>query len=318
MCTAISDVGIYHFFARTLDVEESFGARVVIMPRAFKLEFIYEGVLKDHLFMIGAARISDGMPLFFDGVNEAGLCAAALSFPESVYLKRSESGKSLASFEVIPYVLSSCRSVDEARRVLSSVTVTDDSFGLGLPATPLHWLFADRRGAICVEQGADGVKIYDNPIGVLTNSPPFPYHTQRLRELLHLSPAMPKNTLLPTKKLEPFSSGSAAFGLPGDWSSSSRFIRAAYVKEHTERKPERDGDISRIFHIMRSVSVPLGVSYSASGKPTFTEYTACINAELGEYYFNTYSSGRIRAVRVADASVDSSELISFSMEEDEA
>jgi len=314
MCTAISDVGIYHFFGRTLDVEEQTLPKVVIAPRRFAFRFVYEGEVTEHPSVMGAAHISEGVPLFYDGVNEAGLCAAALSFQDNaVYFEPKEKGRNLASFEVVSYILATAKNVCEAKSALEGVTVTNDSFGESLPNTPLHWLIADRREAICVEQTERGLKIYDNPFGVLTNNPSFPYHREHLRELLHVSTVSPENRIFPSVCMKPYSFGTGAIGLPGDFSSASRFVRATFAKAHTTDMAESYGDVSRFFHIMDTVSVPHGLVIGNNGKPRFTLYTSCINAEAGEYYFTTYSSRRIRFLDMKKAPLDKAELIAYDM-----
>lgn len=314
MCTAISDVGIYHFFGRTLDVEEQALPKVVIAPRHFPFRLLYEGDVTEHLSIMGAAHISEGVPLFYDGVNEAGLCAAALSFQDNaVYFKPNERGKNLASFEVMTYILATAKSVREAREALEGVTVTDDSFGESLPNEPLHWIIADRRESICVEQTECGLKIYDNPFGVLTNNPPFPYHKEHMREFLHVGASSPENRIYPSVYMEPYSFGMGAIGMPGDFSSASRFVRAAFAKAHTTDTGEHCGEMSRLFHIMDTVSVPRGTVITKNGKTRFTLYTSCINAEMGEYYFTTYASRRIRFLDMKKVPFDKAELIAYDM-----
>ncbi len=286
MCTAISQNG---YFGRTLDLEGSCGEKAVIMPRRFPVRFLREVNMPQHPAIIGCALVNDGVPLWFDAVNEYGLAAAGLNFPEyATYLEPKADKINLASFELIPFVLSKCRNLREAEELLKHCNITADSVSPALPATPLHWIIADREGCIAVEPTAGGLIVYNNPFGVLTNSPPFSVH----RDNVMLNP-----------KLTP----SSAEGLPGDWSSESRFLRAAFAKKYTAVS-----GVSDFFHILDSVSVPLG----CGKKDWRTVYTSCADLERGEYYFTTYENREIKKISLDFANISSDSLAVFSMREE--
>lgn len=288
MCTAISKDG---FFGRTLDLDGSRGEEAVIMPRNFPLRFMCEADLMRHPAIIGCALVNEGVPLWFDAVNEYGLAAAGLNFPEfAVYHPPIEGKQNLASFELIPYVLSKCKNLTEAAELLKNCNITPDSVSPDLPATPLHWMIADKNGSIAVEPTAGGLIIYENPFGVLTNSPPFPLH----RENVMLNPRLTPST---------------AAGLPGDWSSESRFLRAFFAKKYTA-----GSGVSDFFHIPDSVSVPLG----CGKKDWHTVYTSCADLERGEYYFTTYENREIKKIALDCVNVNSDSLAVFSMREERA
>ena len=294
MCTAVSFYKKTHLLGRTLDVVESYGEEIIITPRFAPLSFTDGKRSEAHIAFIGAGIIRDGFPLYFDGVNETGLAAAALSFPDfAKYAEPSAEFENIASFEVIPKILSQCKTVSEARALLSVAKITDLPFSKTLPPTPLHWIFSDKSHSITVEQTESGLYIYDNRCGILTNAPDFPFHLKRLSELSALSPENPASSL--TKKHSFFSGGYGALGLPGDFSSTSRFIRASFLRENTE--PEKD-EIGAFFHIMDSVGIPEGVMLGKEGIPHKTVYTACMDTDARVYYFHTYESRRIRAVRL--------------------
>lgn len=288
MCTAISKSG---YFGRTLDLEGSRGEEAVIMPRRFPVRFLHEANMPRHPAIIGCALVNDGVPLWFDAVNEHGLAAAALNFPEyATYLEPKADKIDLASFELIPFVLSKCRNLREAAELLKHCNITPDSVSPNLPTTPLHWMIADREGCIAVEPTRGGLIVYNNPFGVLTNSPPFPVH----RDNVMLNP-----------RLTP----SSAAGLPGDWSSESRFLRAAFAKKYTAVS-----GVSDFFHILDSVSVPLG----CGKKDWRTVYTSCADLERGDYYFTTYENRVIMKISLDLVNVNSDSLAVFSMREERA
>jgi choloylglycine hydrolase len=301
MCTAIFDNKHGSFFGRTLDLECSYGEKIMRVARGESLNFIHEGVRTCKHALLGMAYDTGSQPLFYDAVNDKGLSAAALNFPLYASYRDKENKKlNLASFEVILYILSQCDSVIEAKDILKNAIITNDDFSPMLKSTPLHWMIADRAKCIVAESVSDGLKIYDNPFGVMTNSPPFPYHTARLCELSYLSPEPQKNHILPDLDLTPYSRGLGSFGLPGDYSSSSRFVRALLAKEHTLMPPFEDTVNQkaqakrRIFDILGTVSLPYGIARTEKGEPIYTVYTSCIDMEMGEYSYFTFHNRDIK------------------------
>ena len=315
MCTAISDVNLCHLFGRTLDLECSYGEATVIAPRAFPFNFLYEWSSVHHFAMIGTAHVRDGVPLFYDAVNERGLAAAALNFPQyAVYTHSVDGMHNVASFELIPWLLGRCDSVQNALELLKSTNIVSDSFRPDLPTTPLHWLISDRHCSVTVEPTSNGLRVIDNPYGVLTNSPEFDIHVTNTTNFMSLSPTQPQNTLCPDLPLSVYSRGMGAIGLPGDASSSSRFVRALFAKVHTARGKTSDEEISRFFHVMDTVSQPSGFALSEEGKPIRTVYTSCMDTESGAYYYTTYDCRRIQRVDMRDHNTAGAELIVFPRE----
>ncbi len=300
MCTAIIDGQL---FGRTLDLEDSYGEKVVITGRGFPFKFIYEGEIKHHYALIGTAHIANGVPLYYDASNEMGLSAAALRFPKCAQYHEKKLGMlNLASFELIPWALCNFSSAAEAKNAMRSLTVTRDNFSDDLPSTPLHWIFADKYEAFIVESVGEGVKIYDAPEGILTNAPDYP--TQR--EILS------KNNEIMLKACH---IGEKNLDIAGDSSSPSRFIRAAYAKANILPCYDKAAVISRFFHLMDMVSQPHGFAQNDSGAPIRTVYTSCIDTEELIYYFTTYNNRQIRAVRLDK--FDSDGLTVFTMESGE-
>ncbi len=312
MCTALNTG---HLFGRTLDLEYSYGENIVCVPRRFHFDLLHEPSKSTHAAIIGVAHIHGGVPLFYDAINEFGLSAAALNFPRyAIYRKPDTKLTNLASFELIPWLLCRCSDLSSAVDMLKKINITYDSVDTSLPSTPLHWMIADRTGAVVAEPMHDGLKIYENPFGVMTNAPDFPYHINRLSEVMNVSPYPPKNRIFPSAELVSYSRGSGAFGTPGDFSSASRFIRAAFASAHTAHGKTKSDEISRFFHIMDTVAQPSGCAVTEEGKPISTVYTSCADTETATYYFTTYRCRRIRSVALKNAALDSDKLISYPME----
>lgn len=309
MCTALSLKGSTHLFGRTLDLEYSYNEEIIVTPRRFCLEFLHEKSTKDHPAMIGVGCIFDGTPLYYDAINEAGLAVAGLNFPDNaVYHPKRNGFRNIASFEVIPFVLSHCKTVREAKQLFKNICITPEDFSKTLKSTPLHWIIADKEESIVIESTKDGLFVYENPFGVLTNNPPFPHQLTRLADYAHLSSRDPVNTLSPETPLSYYSRGMGGIGLPGDFSSFSRFVRTVFLSNHATLPTERTGEISQFFHIMDGVSIPKGCVRTSEDKDVLTYYTSCADTQAGVYYVSTHENRRIRALSLSAVPLDTDTL----------
>ena len=317
MCTAVSFLRGAHYFGRTLDLEYSYEETVTVTPRNFPVSFRSGLTLNNHYALIGVAHVEDGYPLYYDAVNEKGLGMAGLNFPVSAkYRARVADRDNITPFELILWVLGRCAGLSEARRLLERVNLTDEDFSDTLPLTPLHWLVADRSGALVVESTADGLHLYENPIGVLTNEPPFPTQMWNLSQHMGLSCQPAVNRLAPQVKLHPVSRGMGAVGLPGDLSSASRFVRAAFVGCNSVCEEEEGAQVSQFFHILGSVQQPQGCVRLETGASVRTVYTSCCNTDTGVFYYRTYGGSHIRAVDLRREDPDGKRLSVYPMRED--
>ena len=309
MCTAVSLPGTHHLFGRTLDLEDSCGASIVITPRAFRFDASLFPDLPEPVAMIGVARLQDGQPLYFDAVNEWGLAMAALNFPQNaVYLPPHADRCNVPSYALIPWVLRRCRTVSEARSLLLRTNVTSVAFSDALPPSPLHWMLADGKDSLVIEPTAAGLQLYDNPVGILTNNPPFPCQLTRLQDYARLTAATSANA---------YSKGLGAIGLPGDFSSPSRLARAAFVKKHLAHAAHTTAQITHFFHMMDAVAVPIGCVRNIKDQPFFTQYTSCADTQTCTYYFTTHQNRRIRAVPLSENAKTADAPICFSMDGEE-
>lgn len=314
MCTAVSFHPSAHYFGRTLDLEHSYDERITITPRRFPLPFRHLPTLCTHHAIIGTAFVQEGYPLYYDAMNEKGLCMAGLRFPiHCAYSAVAAGRENVASFELIPYLLGRCGDIAEAKALLQTLHITDCAFSDALPPSMLHWLIADAHSAITVEQTAEGLHVYDNPVGVLTNEPPFPMQMLRLSEFMQLSPGVPENRLAPAAALDPYSRGMGAMGLPGDSSSPSRFVQAVFCKSHSFCSEEEADCVSQFFHILQSVAQLRGCVVLADGSLERTIYSSCYHPKSGIYYYTTYENSAVTAVDMNAEELESEALISYPM-----
>ena len=312
MCTAIAYQTRDRYAGRTLDLTASYGESVVVTPRNFPLPFRALPALRSHHALIGVALVSRGYPLYYDAVNDQGLYMAGLRFAGSaVYLPEEAGADNVASFELIPWVLGRCATVAQARDLLGRLRLTDTPFSQALPPAPLHWFLSGRDGAAVLEPGPEGLRIYDNPVGVLTNNPPFPSQLDHLAGFLHLTREVPENRFAPGLPLGLQSLGLGARGLPGDFSSASRFVRAAFVRWNAVSGPGEAESVSQLFHLLDAVAVPRGCVRGTDGAFEHTLYTACCNADRGRYYYTTYDCREVTRVDLVQGRPDGTQLAVF-------
>lgn len=317
MCTAITYKTEDFYFGRTLDIECSYNEEVTITPRNYPFKFRHTAELKSHLAIIGMAYVVDNYPLYYDAANEKGLCMAGLNFVGNAkYNKPCKNKTNIAQFEFIPYILSKCGSVDEAILEIEKMNITDTPFSSDLPPAELHFIIADKNKSVTVEAVSDGIKIYDNPVGVLTNNPPFDVQMHVLNNYMKLSPKSPSNEFSDKINLTPYSRGMGAIGLPGDLSSSSRFVRAAFTKLNSVSGNDEKESVSQFFHILGSVEQIRGCC-EVGDKYEITVYTSCINSDKGIYYYNTYQNSQMSAVNLSKINIDNNKLVRYPLLENQ-
>ncbi len=297
MCTAATYQTKDFYFGRTLDYDFSYGDEVTITPRNYPFHFREAGSMETHFAMIGMAYVTKDYPLYHEAVNEKGLGIAGLNFVgNAASWKHKDGVDNIAQFEVIPWILGQCATVEEARTLVEKMNLLDMSFDDTLPMAQLHWIIADKRGAITVEAVKDGIRIYENPVGILTNNPPFDRQMFALNNYMHLSAKSPTNTFADGLELECYSRGMGAIGLPGDLSSQSRFVRAVFVKMNSISGEGEKESVSQFFHILNAVDQQRGCCELDDGKYEITIYTCCCNADKGIYYYTAYDNHQITAV----------------------
>ena len=312
MCTAVTYKTKDFYFGRTLDYEYSYCEEVTVTPRNYPFHFRHMGAVDRHYAIIGMAFVQADYPLYYDAVNEKGLGMAGLNFVgNAAYREPAPEKDNVAVFEFIPWVLSQCATVAEARELIGKINLTAEPFNAHLPAASLHWLIADRKEAITVESMKDGIHIHENPVGALTNNPPFDQQMFRLNDYAHLSRKDPENRFSKELGLSCYSRGMGALGLPGDLSSQSRFVRVAFVKMNSVSGQTESESVSQFFHILGAVDQQRGCCDVGEGAYEITIYTSCCNADKGIYYYTTYENHQITAVDMHRENLDGNTLARY-------
>ncbi|MGX4686230.1 choloylglycine hydrolase [Vagococcus sp. JNUCC 83] len=312
MCTSVSFNGNHHFFGRNLDLHYTFNQEVVITPRHYPFNFRNGLTISNHYAIIGMGLIVDDTPLYFDATNEKGLSMAGLNYPKNAHFAPlNHSDEHITTFEFIPYLLSQCGTVEEAKRLLSDLTITEEPFSKDMPNSPLHWMLSDSVSSLTIESDEDGLHVYDNPVGVLTNNPPFPKQLFNLNNYRHLTTKTPDNTFSSHLSLDDYSNGLGGLGLPGDLSSMSRFVRASFTKENCLIGDTVEEDILQFFHILSSVEQTKGLCDVGNSQFEYTIYSSCCDTTTGSYYYKTYNNTQINGVHLFNEALDTTELIHY-------
>ena len=319
MCTSIAVFQGGGYFGRNLDLEYSFGEQPVVMPRRFPLHFHRLPDMDSHFAMVGMANVAENYPLYAEAANEKGLYMAGLNFPGNAWYEGDipEGCSAAAPWELIPWILGSCENLAQAREKLSRFRPLAVPFALSrpagavLPLALLHWHIADRTGALVLEATREGVFLYDDPAGVLTNNPPFPFHQMNLNQYQTLSARPAENRFSSAAPLKAFGQGMGAIGLPGDASPASRYVKAAFHKLNAPERETEDEQVSQFFHLLDSVAMVRGSVVTEEGRFDITTYSCCISVQKGIYYYKTSENSRIRAVRLFGENLNAEELLLF-------
>ena len=318
MCTAATYKTKDFYFGRTLDYEFSYGDEVTITPRNYPFHFREQGDFNTHYAIIGMAYVVGNYPLYYDAINEKGLGMAGLNFVGNADYKEKVEGKdNITQFEFIPWILGKCATVKEARELIEKINLLNVPFNDKLPLAQLHWIISDSEESITVESVKEGIKVYENPVGVLTNNPPFDKQMFALNNYMNLSVKSPENTFAKGLNLQEYSRGMGAIGLPGDLSSQSRFVRVAFTKMNSISGEGEKESVSQFFHILNSVDQQRGCCDLGDGKYEITIYTSCCNTNKGIYYYTTYDNHQITAVDMHKENLEGNELVRYPLIKEE-
>lgn len=312
MCTAITYKTKNHYFGRNLDYDQSYEEKVVVTPRKAPFSFRKMPDMAEHYAMIGMATVADDYPLYYEATNEKGLSMAGLLFAGNAeYKSQTEGEENIAPFEFIPWILGQCATIIEVREKLACINLVKIPFSEEYPLAPLHWLIADGEQSLTVECVKEGLRIYDNPMGVLTNNPPFDWQLFALNRYMNLSTEDPQNLFSNKLKLTTYSRGMGALGMPGDLSSPSRFVKAAFTKLNSVSGDTESESVSQFFHILGSVEQQRGCVHMGEGKYEITLYSSCCNTDKGIYYYTTYENRQITAVDMYKEDLEGSRIVAY-------
>lgn len=257
-----------------------------------------------------------GLSVLIDGMNEAGLAGGLLYLPalaEFQSVAPAEAKNSIASFELLHYVLTSFATVDEVKAALPKIKVNRAPQAAFKAPVPLHMTLHDATGAsIVVEYIGGELHIHDNPTGVLTNAPSFTWHIANLGNYLNLSAYDPKPIQVGSLTISPPSTGSGAPGLPGDMSAPARFVRAFLYSRAAPVLPTSTDAVGNAFHILNNFDIAPGIirtqadSQAGGGVAGIetTEWSVVADTRTKRYYLRTYADSQSRMIDLTKADLD--------------
>ena len=316
MCTALTlktNDG-YHLFGRNMDLEYTFGQAVVLMPRNFKYEDKISGETKSTKYAVmGMASLNGKHPLFADAFNEKGLACAGLNFPAAYWQKEVIEGKdNIPPYDLILWITSNFESLEELRPHLDKLNIVGKKYDEKTPLPTLHWMVTDKSGkSLVIEQTKEGLRIFDNPVGVMTNAPSFDWHLTNLTQYAGLTTSRADTHKWSDLELVTLGNGSGAFGLPGDSSSQSRFVKTSFLKSHVVIDNYENAGVVEFFNILNNVAMISGTVIDPQGRSEITQYTSCMSQEKGIYYYKTYKNSQINVIYMNKEALCGSELKIF-------
>ena len=310
MCTSIryqTENGI-NFLARTMDFGYEIEGQPIIIPRNYHWELEFGGDIPTKYGYVGTGRRMEKF-MFADGVNECGLAMVELYFPnEAKYESQPVEGKiNLAPHELLSWVLGEISNLAELKERISELVIVAKENPLLGNVIPLHYMITDETGeSIVIEPDGQALKIKENPIHVMTNSPEIEWHIKNLNNYIGLQPHNFKQKTVGEYAAIPFGQGSGTFGLPGGYTSPERFVRAAYLLQFTSQAKTTEEGVMSILHILGNVSVPKGTILDDEGDD-YTQYRSILNTTEKIYYLNNHDSNRIVTIALTEDALSSQE-----------
>ncbi|WP_455662110.1 choloylglycine hydrolase [Pradoshia sp.] len=317
MCTALTlrTKEGHHLFGRNMDIEYSFNQSVLLVPRGFRYPHIVTGETESTVYAsLGMGTIIDQHPMFAEAFNEKGLACAGLNFEGYAdWDEEVVEGKiNVSPSDLIFWVVSHFETVEQLKAILKDLHIIKKGINESTPIPTLHWMVTDRFGSsIVIEKTKDQLNVYDNQVGVLTNSPTFDWHVTNLFQYLGKSPHQPNEVKWSNQQLKLLGVGAGAFGLPGDFLSTSRFVKTAFLRSNVAFGEDEHSAIIEFFRILNNVAMVRGSVVTADQKYDITQYTSCMCLEKGIYYYTTYENSQITAINIHKEDLNSHELKVF-------
>jgi choloylglycine hydrolase len=313
---------------RTMEFGEPLESDVILIPRGIALAGTTTDGTDSGLQWTAkhaAAGVNGaGLPIIIDGLNEHGLGAGTFYFPgfaDYQQIAADERALVLAPWQVVTWALTNFATVAEVRAALPGVRVGNVVFAAWNIVPPFHYVFTDATGAtMTVEYVAGELAIFDNALGVLTNSPPFDWHMTNLRNYIGITPDPQQGVRLDGIDLDPLSNGGNLFGMPGDFSSPSRFVRAVVFTQMTPPAATGQDAMRQGFHILDNFDIPEGaVPEPAGSEPPYeiTEWTTMSNLTGRIFAIWTSDNRDIRTLDLNTIDLDGSAIRTFSLDQEQ-
>ena len=307
--------GIY---ARTMEFGIELKSNALVIPRAYTLHTTgadgKPGMnWKGKYAAIGMNAL--GETTLVDGMNEKGLAGGVLYFPEFAGYadgSKTDAAKSLAPWDVLSWVLTNFATVEEVKTAIADMSVINlvqPQMGF---VPPLHYTIHDASGASIVIEPVDGkLKIYDNPVGVMTNSPSFDWHMTNLRNYLKMSALNADPLKINGTTFSPLGQGSGLVGIPGDSTPPSRFVRAVAYTQTVAKQPSGAEGVRLTEHILNNFDIPKGWIQTGDDSKVpleFTQWSTIADLKNQKYYVKMYDDQVLRGIDIKSFDLNAKEL----------
>lgn len=300
-------------FARTIEWGgSSLNSGYVIVPRGYRQQSFLPGGKEGGMQFTatyGYAGLTVEQKEFVtEGLNEAGLSAGLFYFPgygSYAAYDPADNARTLSDFQLVSWLLSSFATVDEVRDAIDDVTVV----GIDPRSSTVHWRVGDKSGKEIVIEIVDGhANVYDNTVGVLTNSPGFEWQVTNLNNYVNLRAGSAAQGRMGDITTSSFGAGSGFLGLPGDVTPPSRFVRAAFYKATSPQRLTAMGAVIEAFHILNNFDIPIGAEHAdgniPDNLPSATQWTTCTDVSNGRIYYRTAWNSTIRCLDISETKFD--------------
>ncbi len=314
-------------YARTMEIGADLQSEMLVVPHGWQ----YAGETPDaapglrwttrYGFVGPNLR---GQPYVCDGMNEKGLAVGNFLFPGSAgyqKIEKADAGRTMASYQVAVYLLGTCATVNEATTALEGVRVAWVEKEPMASLLQLHYAVQDAEGHAAVIEYVDGrLHVYENTLGVVTNSPSFDWHLTNLRNYIHLTPDNAPAVVLGGEKLVGFGQGTGMWGLPGDFTPPSRFVRAVAFTQATPTPETAEQGVWQAFHLLNQFDLPRGaIRANQDGKTVvdYTNRTTAADMKNLRYYFHTYQNRQVKMVDLQKTDWKAGNIKAIPMQEPE-
>ena len=307
-CTGImlktKDKNVVH--GRTLEFAINVDSSVAVIPRNYEFKGTSPtGSGLNYTSKYGAVGvIAFDNPALLDGINEKGLSVGTFYLPGFAGYSRATADNqkmSLSPADFPNWLLTQFATIDEIKAAINSVVIVPTVLkGWGDESPPFHYIVYEKDGKSLVIEPVNGkLSYFDNPLGVLTNSPGFEWHMTNLRNYINLTTWDAKPLTVDGLTLSSFGAGSGMVGLPGDFTPPSRFVRAAIYSITATPVETSEAAVAQGFHILNQFDIPVGVSKLEANGVTYTDFTlmtAVRDPNQLKFYYKTFDDPTVKVV----------------------
>lgn len=301
--------------ARTLEFGQDLQSKVLVVPAGTKVTGSLPGGATGISFatkygIVGANAF--GLPVIIDGENDRGLYVGEFFFPGYAGyapVTPANAAKAMAGYQYSEWILGNFATVAEIKAAYDRVVLAPTVLPQMGMAPPVHFRVVDKTGAAIVIEPVGGrLRMYDDALGVLTNAPTFDWHLTNLSNYVGLSPMIRSSVGLGGYTVAGFGQGSGFYGLPGDFTPPSRFVRAVAYQQTAVPSATANDAVAQAFHILNNFDIPVGAVRDTVQGKTVDEYTLWTSVEdlqNLQFYFRTFDDQTLRSVDVRKALAES-------------